>query len=609
MPARHWVQISAVLQVLLLAAHTTAQTISTSTEPNYPKALGLSWLFYEGQQSGELPCWNRDAWWNVGGWRVSAHLDDGKDIGKDLTGGFYDAGDYLKVTLPLGFTISTLAWGVSEFAETYKAMDQYDVARNNIKWGTDWLIKAHIAASDDPAGNQLVAQVGDPATDHAYWWKPQDAPAGFCRSVLVVDKKNPAADVAGATAAALAAASTLFADDADYQGQLLKHAKQLYGFAVKYPGMWKVRRGETIYNSTSYKDDIAWAAAWLCKIDSSFCKEAVLKWNDAYDKQRYLMNSDWNNVFIHATTLMLSLKTGSDSDITKYRQVLENKMLQWSDTSKACPDPAPVFKGCYSPKGLLYMTDWGNVPRVAITNFNALVYANYVLSPSMRRRYRCWARSQLRLMLGGWGQSFLVGYGTQYPTHIHNRPASCPADRCTPCTTSPYSAGAFTRSNPKNPNVHAGALVGGPNSKDVYADQVDNYQANEAALDYNAGFAGAMAAMVHYTARLPPSMTWAEYCNPDTDFDTEPLLDKPSFSGNSIPDASSVVTQQQCLKGPTGPSGLCNTTSTQAKGVPLQCTPALESGYTGSAATQAVTSSVLVALVSVVLLLCFGVHI
>jgi endoglucanase len=80
-------------------------------------------------------------------------------------------------------------------------------------------------------------QVGDPGTDHAFWWKPNDEPAGFCRSVITVDKKHPAADVAASAAAALAAAAPLFQDDAAYQALLLQHAKQLYSFAVKYPGM------------------------------------------------------------------------------------------------------------------------------------------------------------------------------------------------------------------------------------------------------------------------------------------------------------------------------------------------------------------------------------
>jgi hypothetical protein len=51
----------------------------------------MSMGFYEGQMSGRLPDWNRLSRKN-GGWRSSAHLNDGDTIGKDLSGGYYDAG-------------------------------------------------------------------------------------------------------------------------------------------------------------------------------------------------------------------------------------------------------------------------------------------------------------------------------------------------------------------------------------------------------------------------------------------------------------------------------------------------------------------------------------
>ncbi len=53
--------------------------------------LGSSFLFYEAQQSGALPAWNR-ARRGAGGWRDDAHTSDGSDVGVDLSGGFYDAG-------------------------------------------------------------------------------------------------------------------------------------------------------------------------------------------------------------------------------------------------------------------------------------------------------------------------------------------------------------------------------------------------------------------------------------------------------------------------------------------------------------------------------------
>ena len=43
---------------------------------------------------GELPQWHRIKW------RGDSGLKDGCDVGYDLTGGFYDAGDFVKFHFP-----------------------------------------------------------------------------------------------------------------------------------------------------------------------------------------------------------------------------------------------------------------------------------------------------------------------------------------------------------------------------------------------------------------------------------------------------------------------------------------------------------------------------
>ena len=48
-------------------------------------------IFYEGQISGKQPVWSR-ASVKKGGWRGDSHIKDGATIGKDLAGGYYDAG-------------------------------------------------------------------------------------------------------------------------------------------------------------------------------------------------------------------------------------------------------------------------------------------------------------------------------------------------------------------------------------------------------------------------------------------------------------------------------------------------------------------------------------
>ncbi|WP_143735442.1 glycoside hydrolase family 9 protein, partial [Microbulbifer mangrovi] len=53
---------------------------------NYGEALQKSIYFYEAQQSGPIPNWNRNEW------RGDSAMDDGADNSVDLTGGWYDAG-------------------------------------------------------------------------------------------------------------------------------------------------------------------------------------------------------------------------------------------------------------------------------------------------------------------------------------------------------------------------------------------------------------------------------------------------------------------------------------------------------------------------------------
>ena len=67
---------------------------------------------------------------------------------------------------------------------------------------------------------------------------------------------------------------------------------------------------------------------------------------------------------------------------------------------------------------------------------------------------------------------------------------SCP-DRPQVCD---YSA--LNSPNP-NPQVLYGALAGGPDQYDNYQDDRNNYQCNEVAIDYNAGFQGALAGILH----------------------------------------------------------------------------------------------------------------
>src|SRR5690606_6895200 len=185
---------------------------------NYAEALQKSMFFYEAQRSGKLPENNRVSW------RGDSGLNDGADVGLDLTGGWYDAGDHVKFGFPMAFTATMLAWGAIESPEGYIRSGQMPYLKDNLRWVNDYFIKAH------PSPNVLYVQVGDGDADHK-WWGPAEV-MPMERPSFKVDPSCPGSDVAAETAAAMAASSIVFADDDPaYAATLVQHAKQLYTFA------------------------------------------------------------------------------------------------------------------------------------------------------------------------------------------------------------------------------------------------------------------------------------------------------------------------------------------------------------------------------------------
>lgn len=136
-------------------------------------------------------------------------------------GGYYDAGDNVKFGFPQAFTLTMLSWSAIDYGSQLSAANELNHALDAIKWGTDYLIKAH------PHPNVLYGQVGDGDADHACWERPEDMTTP--RTTYKIDEQHPGSDLAGETAAALAAASIAFSEsDPHYSSQLLKHAKQVY---------------------------------------------------------------------------------------------------------------------------------------------------------------------------------------------------------------------------------------------------------------------------------------------------------------------------------------------------------------------------------------------
>lgn len=80
-------------------------------------------------------------------------------------------------------------------------------------------------------------QVGDPWKDHDCWERPEDMDTE--RTVYNVSAGRPGSEIAGETAAALAAASMVFRDDdPEYAETLLASARKAFEYADTYKGAY-----------------------------------------------------------------------------------------------------------------------------------------------------------------------------------------------------------------------------------------------------------------------------------------------------------------------------------------------------------------------------------
>ena len=240
---------------------TSGKSVGQQDKFSYGEALQKNFLFYEANRSGDLGPDNRIEW------RSDSTLNDGSAVGRDLEGGYFDAGDHIKFGHPMAATINMLAWGGVEYREAYQKSGQFDELLKAVKWGTDYFLKAHETNNDKTS--RLWVQVGEIQYDHYVWISPEQVESKTPRNAFAIDPSNPGSDVAASTSSAFAAASMLFrgVDDA-YADELLKNAKQLYEFAETYQGKYSdsVAAANPAYTSwNGYGDDLTAGAAWLYK--------------------------------------------------------------------------------------------------------------------------------------------------------------------------------------------------------------------------------------------------------------------------------------------------------------------------------------------------------
>nr|KJB13746.1 hypothetical protein B456_002G092400 [Gossypium raimondii] len=422
----------------------------------------------------------------------------------DLVGGYYDAGDNVKFGLPMAFTITMLSWGVLEYGDEISSAGEYTHALEAIKWGTDYFIKAHTHP------NVLWVEVGDGDTDHYCWQRPEDMTTS--RQAYKVDEKNPGSDVAGETAAAMAAASIVFRKtNPHYSHLLLQHAEQLFEFGDKFRGKYdeSVRVVKGYYPSVSgFKDELLWAALWLYKATDKedYLSYALEKANEFGGITWAITEFSWDVKFPALQIIASMLLTEENHREMGFKLVFEQYRSKAEYYLCACLNKNNGSNVNRTPAGLLYIRQWNNMQYVSNAAFLLTVYSDYLRASN--QRLRCdrgkvgpeevllFARSQADYILGAnpMGMSYLVGYGSRYPQRMHHRGASIESYRENKgfigCTQG-YDYW-YPRNDP-NPNVVVGALVGGPDHMDRFSDDRKNFMQTEACTYNTASLVGVLA--------------------------------------------------------------------------------------------------------------------
>ncbi len=450
---------------------TNDMEVSAETDFNLAKALQYSMYFYDANMCGTEVGEN-----SALTWRDDCHTDDAKvstSYGTlDLSGGYHDAGDHVKFGLPQAYSASILGWGYYEFKDAYTSTGQDGHLKTISTYFADYFKKCTVL---DSSGNvtSFCYQVGDGDQDHAEWCAPEDQKGS--RPVYFATSSNPATDIVSNTVGALAFHYKNFGDK-----ESLDYAKALYNFAKKNSKQVASEGIGSFYQSDSYIDDLMWAAAslYVATGDTSYVSDANTFLNDCGDAYKFCSDWPlcWGNMWPAVNLIFGQLSSGiSNAQHPDWGSLNPQMMEQVAKTldgfqSKTTLDNTYV---CFD--------NWGSARYNTAMQLVGLVYDKY----NKTSKYTSWAEKQMNYLMGSNPKNlcYMTGFSDNSVTNPHHRAASG-------LSTFPTENATITMGH-----TLIGALVGGPMQDGSYSDQISLYKYTEVALDYNAGFVGALAGL------------------------------------------------------------------------------------------------------------------
>jgi endoglucanase len=443
----------------------------------------------------------------------------------DASGGWWDAGDYLKFVETHSYTVALMLVGIRDFPNQMGAGSTTSDFTAETKFGLDWLQKMW---SD--SNQTLYYQVGIASGGHAYagdhdiWRLPQAddtyqncvSPYQYiCRRPVL---QNPAGssgakispNIAGRLVADFALCYKVFASsNASYANQCLTAAEHVFDLANTAPSGNLLTVGPwDFYPETEWRDDLEWGATELyfavqscgasCPINlhpASYYLQQAATWANAYitgpnDAADTLNLYDVSGLAHFELWRAIAL-AGNPSGLATTQAALVADLQK--QLNKAITQSAKDPFGFGFPWNTYDTTSHGAGLAVMGAEYS------YLNGPALNNSTNpaTYANRQLANILGanGWGTSLIVNDGSTFPLCMQHQVTNLVPS---PPNGPPYLSGAAVEG--PNSSAAKGTLTGmvacPPNGVDqfaafnsstaVYKDNVQSYSTVEPAIDLTA---------------------------------------------------------------------------------------------------------------------------
>ena len=412
--------------------------------PQFKEAVSLMPLFFEANQNGVKQPWNRVSW------RGDAFVTDGQDVGRNLAGGYFDAGDHIITMVGIGMSFALTSASIILYPEVFQAYpDQKQYYLNNINWACKWIVDATELNSNGTV-NKIHQWVGDPIKDHNTFYPPEyPQSSNFQRKTYTLTTSRPGTEPTANGASCLALSYKVTGNQ-----QYLTYARALYDFANTYRINYSPKTNNfppgNPYPSSGFYDELFQAA-----ISLYIATNEVKYLNDASNFYNTYFKGAINGWFPHIddakyVALMLYCIYANDSVAIANMKILAGDVINARSGYEIIDNQLRAIKGvpwCTAAQG----TGLGGM------------FAAYSLRKEYIQSYVDFNKSQADYIVGNNvdNYSYIVGItGKQWLQSPHHRGSSGGLQLKYPPTAQP---------NPqKNPYTLYGALIGGKSTQGYY---------------------------------------------------------------------------------------------------------------------------------------------